>query len=303
MTYSTEKQNQLYTMGKNLWEYFNEWPPKKAKKMTMYLSSENGANTKFGDGALSQTEPIQNKHDEFIYDPANPVPSLGDNHWGYLAEMKSGSYDQSPVEIRQDVLVYSTPVLTEDLQITGPVEVILYLSSDVKDTDLTAKLVDVYPDGKAYNVAESIQRVRWREGYKKPVFMEEGNVYKMEIGPLLTSNQFKKEHQIRIEISSSNFPRFERNLNTGGNNYDKAAWEKATNRIITARSILREFLSTWLKRNKLRKLVDKNPNKSIFSNRMYSNKCKRVNRHNTWISGGKRHQVSPIQTTYPKEWI
>jgi putative CocE/NonD family hydrolase len=113
------KKIQLYTMGKNLWEYFNEWPPKKAKKMTMYLSSENGANTKFGDGALSQTEPIQNRRDEFIYDPANPVPSLGDNHWGYLAEMKSGSYDQSPVEIRQDVLVYSTPVLTEDLQITS----------------------------------------------------------------------------------------------------------------------------------------------------------------------------------------
>jgi putative CocE/NonD family hydrolase len=225
------KKIQLYTMGKNQWEYFDEWPPKEAKKMTMYLSSENGANSKFGDGTLSQSEPNQNRFDEFIYDPANPVPSLGDNDWGYLEEMKSGSYDQSPVEIRQDVIVYSSPVLTEDLQITGPVEVILYLSSDVKDTDLTAKLVDVYPDGKAYNVTESIQRVRWREGYKKPAFMEKGKVYKVEIGPLLTSNQFKQGHKIRIEISSSNFPRFERNLNTGGNNYDETEWETATNRI------------------------------------------------------------------------
>lgn len=107
----------------------------------------------------------------------------------------------------------------------------MYLSSDVKDTDLTAKLVDVYPDGTAYNVAESIQRVRWRDGYSDPVLMKEGEIYEVEIGPLVTSNLFKKDHRIRMEISSSNFPRFERNLNTGGNNYDETEWYIATNRI------------------------------------------------------------------------
>lgn len=225
------KKIQLYTMGKNQWEYYDEWPPKEAKREVFYLSSQSGANTKLGDGTLTMSNQNQNKFDEFIYDPSNPVPSLGDDDWGYLEEMRSGSFDQSSIEIRQDVLVYSSPVLTNDVQVTGPVEVILYISSDVKDTDLTAKLVDVYPDGKAYNVAESIQRVRWREGYEEPVFMDEGEVYKVIIGPLLTSNQFKKGHQIRIEISSSNFPRFERNLNTGGNNYDETKWEIATNRI------------------------------------------------------------------------
>lgn len=225
------KQFQLFTMGKNQWEYFEEWPPAEAREKTLYLSSKTGANTKFGDGILSQSVPSLNKQDGFIYDPANPVPSLGDNDWGFLTEMKSGSFDQSPIEIRQDVLVFSSPVLKEELQITGPVKVILYLSSNAKDTDLTAKLVDVYPDGKAYNVAESIQRVRWREGYEKPVFMKSGEVYEVEIGPLLTSNLFKKGHQIRLEVSSSNFPRFERNLNTGGNNYDESEWVKANNNI------------------------------------------------------------------------
>lgn len=225
------KKIQLYTMGKNQWEYFEEWPPKKAEKETLYLSSDAGANTKLGDGTLVKEKPVREKFDEFSYDPKNPVPSLGDNDWGFLVETKSGSYDQSSIELRQDVLVYSSPVLSNDVQITGPVEVILYLSSNVKDTDLTAKLVDVYPDGKAYNVAESIQRVRWREGYERPVFMEPGEVYEVKIGPLLTSNLFKEGHQIRIEIASSNFPRFERNLNTGGNNYDETEMVVAKNRI------------------------------------------------------------------------
>lgn len=146
-----------------------------------------------------------------------------------IPELKAGTYDQTPVKLRQDVLVYSSQVLNRDIQATGPVKVVVYLSSDAEDTDLTAKLVDVYPDGKAYNVAESIQRVRWREGYDEPLFMIEGEVYKVEIGPLLTSNLFKEGHRIRLKISSSNFPRFERNLNTGGNNYDETEWVIVTN--------------------------------------------------------------------------
>jgi hypothetical protein len=123
--------------------------------------------------------------------------------------------------VRNDVLVYSTPPLTDTVAVAGPVKVVLYLSSDRRDTDLTVKLLDVDPDGKAYNLDESIQRVRWRAGWDKPTFMELGQVYKVEVGPLVTSNAFLPRHRIRIEVSSSNFPRFERNLNTGGNNYDE----------------------------------------------------------------------------------
>ncbi len=222
---------ELYTMGKNQWESFDEWPPFLAEELTYYLHSDQGANSLAGDGRLSLQPSSNAGYDEFTYDPANPVPSLGDNDWGMIPEMKSGSFDQSSIEMRNDVLVYSTPVLEEGVQVTGPVKVIIYLSSDVRDTDLTAKLVDVYPDGRAFNVAESIQRVRWRESYEEPLFMEEGEVYKVEIGPLLTSNLFKEGHKIRLEISSSNFPRFERNLNTGGNNYNESKWQIANNKI------------------------------------------------------------------------
>jgi putative CocE/NonD family hydrolase len=222
---------QVFTMSKNKWEYFNSWPPEISEEIAYYLESNPEANTKYINGTLQLTVPKKNSYDEYKYDPANPVPSLGDNDWGMIPEVKSGSFDQSGIEFRKDVLVYSSSILKEDIQVTGFVRVIVYLSSDVKDTDLTAKLVDVYPDGKAFNVAESIQRVRWREGYEKQKFMKKGEVYEVEIGPLITSNLFKIGHQIRLEVSSSNFPRFERNLNTGGNNYDETEWLIATNRI------------------------------------------------------------------------
>lgn len=222
---------QLYTMGKNEWEYFSHWPPKEAVEMSLFLSSNGRANSKFGDGKLVVKHAAGKQYDSYIFDPSNPVPSLGDDDWGMIPEIERGSFDQSSIEIRNDVLVYTSAVLEEPIQVTGPVKVILYLSSDVKDTDLTAKLVDVYPDGRAFNVAESIQRVRWRNGYEEPDFMEEGKVYKVEIGPLLTSNMFKAGHQIRLEISSSNFPRFARNFNTGGIDYAETEWEVAHNRI------------------------------------------------------------------------
>ncbi len=228
---SERSRYQIYTMGKNQWEYFEQWPPASAEEINYYLSSESGANSLYGDGILTTTIPSEDGFDIYLYNPANPVPSIGDNDWGMIPEIRSGSYDQSPVEVRTDVLVYTSPVQEKGVQATGPVRIILFLSSDARDTDLTAKLVDVYPDGKAYNVAESIQRVRWREGYDQPVLMEEGEVYRVEVGPLLTSNLFKKGHRIRLEVSSSNFPRFERNLNTGGNNYDETAGVVATNMI------------------------------------------------------------------------
>ena len=126
------------------------------------------------------------------------------------------------MEVRPDILVYTTPPLKEGMEVSGPVTVTLYVSSDRKDTDFTVKLIDVYPDGKAYNLDETIQRVRYRDGYDKPVmWMEPGKVYKVTFQPMNTSNYFEAGHSIRLEVTSSNFPRFDRNLNTGGNNYDE----------------------------------------------------------------------------------
>lgn len=140
-----------------------------------------------------------------------------------------GSFDQSDVEARHDVLVYSTPPLERGVEVTGPLKAILYVSSDARDTDFTAKLVDVHPAGSAYNVQEGILRARYRDGFDRTVFMSPGAVYRVELDLQATSNWFAPGHRIRLEISSSNFPRFDRNLNTGGNNYDERTWVTARN--------------------------------------------------------------------------
>jgi len=145
--------------------------------------------------------------------------------------LQAGSFDQQNMETREDILVYTSPPLEEGIEVSGFVECTLYVSSDVTDTDFTVKLVDVYPDGRAYNLDETIQRMRYREGYDKEVFMENETVYKLEMTPLSTSNYFARGHRIRLEVSSSNFPRFARNLNTGGNNYDESTGIVAHNKI------------------------------------------------------------------------
>ncbi|MCB0637468.1 MAG: CocE/NonD family hydrolase [Lewinella sp.] len=211
-----------YTMGSNEWHETTAWPPPNSEMTTWYLSSTEGANSLFGDGQLSTTAPRRAGQDAFTYDPMNPVMSYGGNVCCTGNAVEGGSFDQQQQETRSDILVYSTKPLQEGVEVTGSIEAELYLSSDVKDTDITIKLIDVYPDGRAYNLDETILRVRYREGYEDPVFMEKGEVYKIELPPLSTSNYFAAGHQIRVEISSSNFPRFTRNLNTGGNNYDEA---------------------------------------------------------------------------------
>jgi putative CocE/NonD family hydrolase len=136
------------------------------------------------------------------------------------------------VEERPDVLVYTSEPFKEGTEASGPIEPTLYVSSDAKDTDFTVKVLDVYPDGRAYNLDESIQRARYRDGYDKaPVWMERGKVYKVTLQPLTTSNYFEAGHRLRIEVSSSNFPRFDRNLNTGGNNYDEVVGVVAHNSV------------------------------------------------------------------------
>ncbi|AEE49776.1 CocE/NonD family hydrolase [Haliscomenobacter hydrossis] len=222
---------QYYTMGLNKWQSSDVWPPANAKMTTLYLNSGSRANSLYGDGKLSTTAPKLDAPDSFTYDPMNPVPSYGGNVCCTGNAVQGGAFDQQKMEIRNDILVYSTEPLVDGVEVSGFIETTLYVSSDVKDTDFTIKLIDVYPDGTAYNLDETIQRVRYREGYDKEVFMEKGKVYKVELSPMSTSNYFEKGHRIRIEISSSNFPRFDRNMNTGGKNYDEAVGVVAHNNV------------------------------------------------------------------------
>jgi putative CocE/NonD family hydrolase len=221
-----------YTMGINKWQSSDTWPPRGAQPMTLFLSSGGKANTLKGDGMLVEAAPAADHPDRFEYDPMNPVPSLGGNVCCTGNAIAGGAFDQRKNEERPDILVYSTGALKEGIEVSGPIEVTLYVSSDAKDTDFTVKLLDVYPDGRAYNLDETIQRMRYREGYDKPgVWMEPGKVYKVTLGPLTTSNYFEAGHRIRIEVSSSNFPRFDRNLNTGGKNYDESKGVVAKNAV------------------------------------------------------------------------
>jgi putative CocE/NonD family hydrolase len=216
-----------YMMGANQWRTYDAWPVKEAHDVAYYLDSDGGANTRFGDGRLTTTKPAKAASDHFTYDPMTPVPSVGGGTWCCYsrsvlsAAEPAGAVDQSGVEMRADVLVYTTPPLTHPVEVMGPIKVTLYLSSDRKDTDLTIKLIDVGPDGKAFNLDDTIERVRWRDGWDHAVFMQPGQVYKVELTPLTTGNAFAAGHRIRVEVSSSNFPHFDRNLNTGGNNYDE----------------------------------------------------------------------------------
>ncbi len=220
-----------YTMGANRWQTSETWPPANTTMMTYYLNSAGKANTLNGDGILSPKKASKDVPDVFTYDPMNPVPSYGGNVCCVGNAIQGGAFDQQQIEKREDILVYTSEPLKEGIEVSGFIEATLYVSSDAKDTDFTIKLIDVYPDGKAYNLDETIQRVRYREGYDKEVFMKEGEVYKIEMTPMSTSNYFEKGHRIRIEISSSNFPRFDRNLNTGGKNYDESKGVVAHNKI------------------------------------------------------------------------
>jgi len=223
---------QYFTMGSNKWQSSEQWPPAGAQPMKFYLSSGGKANSLNGDGKLVSEPPAADTPDTFTYDPMNPVPSYGGNVCCTGNAVQGGSFDQSKMEERSDILVYSTDVLKEGFELSGPIDLTLYVSSDAKDTDFTVKLIDVDETGKAWNLDETIQRMRYRDGYDKPLaWMESGKVYKVKFQPMTTSNYFAPGHRLRIEISSSNFPRFDRNLNTGGNNYDEVKSVVAKNAV------------------------------------------------------------------------
>ena len=200
--------------------------------MSFFLASGGRANTLNGDGALGAAVPTADAPDKFDYDPMAPVPSFGGNVCCTGNAVQGGAFDQRKMEDRPDILVYSTAPLKEGMEVSGSIEVTLYVSSDAKDTDFTVKLIDVDADGRAYNLDETIQRMRYRNGYDKPeARMEVGKVYKVALQPMTTSNYFAAGHRIRLEVSSSNFPRFDRNLNTGGKNYDESKGVVAHNAV------------------------------------------------------------------------
>jgi len=222
-----------YTMGANRWESADSWPPRNTHKLRLFLASHGRANSLFGDGILTaSSSTVGAPSDSFTYNPDNPVPSLGGAMCcTHTVDALPGAQDQRPIESRDDVLVYTTEPLTAAIVVTGDVDVTLFASSSAVDTDFTAKLIDIYPDGRAFNILESILRARYREGFTREVWMEKGKIYRVHIPVGTTSNSFGIGHQIRLEISSSNFPRFDRNLNVGGNNARAIHWITATNQI------------------------------------------------------------------------
>ena len=205
----------LYVMGRNEWRDEKAWPLPGTEWRRYYLHSRGRANSAHGDGALATDAPGAEPADSFLYNPLNPVPTAGGGLCCYPNSVPGGAFDQTMVEHRGDVLVYSTEPLAEDLEVIGPVKFTLYASSSAPDTDFTAKLVDVGPCGFARNLTDGILRARVRESQSSPQLMRPGQVYEFTIDLWSTANLFKAGHRIRLEVSSSNFPRFDRNPNTG----------------------------------------------------------------------------------------
>jgi hypothetical protein len=205
----------IFVMGENRWRDEAAWPLPSAVPTAYYLHSRGGANSLRGDGWLSTEAPGDEPVDVYLADPHHPVPTRGGQNCCYPAQLPSGAYDQRPVEERSDVLVYSTTPLERDVEVTGPIEVWLYASTSAPDADFTAKLVDVAPSGYARNLTDGILRGRYRTGTDAVRLLEPGRVLQYRIDAGATSNLFKRGHRIRLEIASSNFPRFDRNPQTG----------------------------------------------------------------------------------------
>ncbi len=216
---------QYYLMGANEWRESDVWPPQGTTDTKIYLHSGGRANSRFGDGTLSWSAPSGDQPaDRYAYDPGTPVPTRGGNTCCTGLPDGSGAYDQSNNEMRADVLVYTSEPLEEGIEMSGDISAVLYVGSDAKDTDFMLKLVDVYPDGRAFNLQSGARRVRYRDNDSVPEWMEEGEVYEIRLDLHSSSNYFGKGHRIRVDVTSSDFPRFDRNLNTGGNNYDETEW-------------------------------------------------------------------------------
>ncbi len=223
---------QYYVIGRNEWRTSDTWPVAGMRETAYYLRSDGGANGALGNGRLSLAPPTRERADTFTYDPDNPVPSRG----GSICctgnpKDQPGSYDNRDLETRSDVLVYTGDVLRDGLELTGPMRAMVSISSDAPDTDVTVKLLDVFPDGRVMNMQEGITRARYREGFDRAHFMRAGEVVEVPVDLHATSWYLPAGHRLRVEVSSSNFPRFDRNLNTGGRNYDEVTWRVARNSV------------------------------------------------------------------------
>jgi uncharacterized protein len=218
-----------YLMGANRWRSADAWPIPGTRFAKLYLGSRGKANGSLGDGRLSFEPLAEARVDAFDYDPGNPVPTLGGQTCCTGTDTAAGSYDQRAIESRKDVLVYTSEPLDRGLEVTGPLQLVLQVSSSAPDTDFTARLVDVYPDGRAFNVQDGALRMRYREGFGRDLRMKPGEIYEAHLDLHVTSNFFGPGHRIRLDISSSNFPRWDRNLNTGGRNFDETRYVVAHN--------------------------------------------------------------------------
>ena len=225
------KPVRIFVMGSNQWRDEGEWPLARAHEIRYFLHSEKGANSLRGDGSLSTQEPGSERVDHYLYDPANPVATIGGPLCCDSLHLPAGPQDQRPDEARNDVLTYSTKPFEKDVEVTGPVSVELFAKSSAVDTDFTAKLINVWPNGFAQNLTEGIVRARYRDSQETPELLNPDQVYKFAIDLWSTSDVFLKGHQLRVEIGSSNFPRFDRNLNTGLDAEFESGYVSATNTI------------------------------------------------------------------------
>ncbi len=232
----------IFVMGPNIWREEHEWPLARTRLTPLYLSSGGHANSAGGDGALQWSPVRKAQPDQFTYDPRNPVPTRGGAICCDPVILPPGPLDQGPVEVRPDVLVYTSPPLTTDLEVTGPINVILYISTSVNDTDFTAKLVDVEPNGRALLVTDGIQRLRYRLSLSEPVFVKKNEAYQISIDAGVTSYVFAPGHRIRLEVSSSNFPRFDRNMNSPRPNGYETKFTKARQTVLHAKGYPSEIL-------------------------------------------------------------
>ncbi len=210
-----DKPVKIFVMGLDQWRDEEDWPLPDTQYRPYYLHSGGHANSATGNGTLSPDAPAEEPEDVYLYDPRHPVPTVGGAILIDLAPVE-GPRDQRAVEAREDVLCYSTPLLEKPVEVTGPIALVLYISSSARDTDFTGKLVNVYPDGRAEILTDGILRARYRESFTEAKLLEPGQIYELRLDLLATSNLFKAGHRIRLEVSSSNFPRFDRNTNTGG---------------------------------------------------------------------------------------
>jgi putative CocE/NonD family hydrolase len=220
----------IFVMGANVWRNENEWPLARAVPTRFYLTSDGRANSLRGNGRLLALPPAREARDVFLYDPAYPVPTRGGCTLMPGAQ-SAGPREQRPVEEREDVLVYTSEPLSEPLEVTGPVVAIIHAATDGQDTDFTAKLVAVAPDGRALNLCDGVIRARYRQSFTRAELLEPGRVYDYRIQLGSTSYVFAPGFRVRLEVSSSNFPRFNRNLNTGGDFANESAGRPAVQQV------------------------------------------------------------------------